>query len=188
MPRSRNFQPPKVSRKYMTPNDMRIIKELCTPAYIYLIISILAIVIAMFQNAGKTKSYTFCGYKMNVENTGLVFLFKGIIIVFWTIVLDSLCKNGFTQISWLLLALPFIGFLCALVTMSSREGFREGTTKMGDGIGEPELDPDPDPASNDKLVAPAYDDDDEPIELTEKERQENTGTAGFRNRRVRRHF
>ena len=116
MPRSRNFQPPKVSRKYMTPNDMRIIKELCTPAYIYLIISILAIVIAMFQNAGKTKSYTFCGYRMNVENTGLVFLFKGIIIVFWTIVLDSLCKNGFTQISWLLLALPFIGFFCALVT------------------------------------------------------------------------
>jgi len=181
MPRSRNFPPPKVSRKYMTPNDMRIIKELCTPAYIYLIISILAIVIAMFQNAGKTKSYTFCGYKMNVENTGLVFLFKGIIIVFWTIVLDSLCKNGFTQISWLLLALPFIGFLCALVTMSSREGFREGGANMGvngtnaDEPVDPDLDPDPDP---DPDRDPDPDPDPPPA----------TVTQGFRNRRVRRHF
>ena len=120
----RNGSIPSLSRKIMTPGGMRVVKELCSPAYIYLIISIIAIIVAMFQNAGRTRSYTFCGYRMNVENTGIVFLIKGIIVVFWTIVLDSLCKNGFTQLSWLLLALPFIGFLCALVTMSTREGFK----------------------------------------------------------------
>lgn len=124
MPRSRNVSIPQLSRNIISPGGMRMVKELCSPAYIYLIISIIAIIVAMFQNAGRTKTYTFCGYRMNVENTGIVFLIKGIVVVFWTIVLDSLCKNGFSQLSWLLLALPFIGFLCALVTMSTREGFK----------------------------------------------------------------
>jgi hypothetical protein len=138
MPKSRNGSIPRMSTKMLSPTKMKVIKELCSPAYIYLIISIIAILVAMFQNAGRTRSYTFCGYTMNVENTGIVFLIKGIIVVFWTIVLDSLCKNGFSQLSWLLLALPFIGFLCALVTMSTREGFKgkpkrkvkEGNTMM----------------------------------------------------------
>lgn len=113
---------------FVSPKSAKVIKALCTPAYIYLVISIIAIVVAMFQNVGRTRSYAFCGYTVNVDNTGAVFLIQGIVVVFWTIVLDSLCKNGFTQLSWLLLALPFIGFLCALVTMSSREGFSEGNT------------------------------------------------------------
>mgnify|MGYP005987473801 CR=1 FL=1 len=125
MPKTRS-RPSSTPLSYVSPQNVKTIKALCTPAYIYLIISIIAIIVAMFQNAGRTRTYTFCGYTMNVDNTGLIFLIQGIVVVFWTIVLDSLCKNGFTQLSWLLLALPFIGFLCTLVAMSSREGFKEG--------------------------------------------------------------
>ena len=122
MPKTRS-RPSSTPLSYVSPQNVKAIKALCTPAYIYLIISIIAIIVAMFQNVGRTRTYTFCGYTMNVDNTGLIFLIQGIVVVFWTIVLDSLCKNGFTQLSWLLLALPFIGFLCTLVAMSSREGF-----------------------------------------------------------------
>ena len=97
MPRSRS-----TPASYVSPQNIKMIKALCTPAYIYLIISIIAIIAAMFENAGRTRTYSFCGYTMSVDNTGVVFLIQGIIVVFWTIVLDSLCKNGFSQLSWLL--------------------------------------------------------------------------------------
>ena len=125
---------------FVSPKSAKVIKALCTPAYIYLVISIIAIVVAMFQNVGRTRSYAFCGYTVNVDNTGAVFLIQGIVVVFWTIVLDSLCKNGFTQLSWLLLALPFIGFLCTLVAMSSREGFESMEDKEEDEDDEGEKD------------------------------------------------
>jgi len=137
MPKTRS-RPSSTPLSYVSPQNVKAIKALCTPAYIYLIISIIAIIVAMFQNAGRTRTYTFCGYTMNVDNTGIIFLIQGIVVVFWTIVLDSLCKNGFTQRSWLLLALPFIGFLCTLVAMSSREGFEsvEGEDEEEDDEGE----------------------------------------------------
>ena len=125
-------RPSSTPLSYVSPQNVKAIRALCSPAYIYLIISIIAIIVAMFQNAGRTRTYTFCGYTMNVDNTGIIFLIQGIIVVFWTIVLDSLCKNGFTQLSWLLLALPFIGFLCTLVAMSSREGFESMEDKDGE--------------------------------------------------------
>jgi hypothetical protein len=143
MPRSRS-----TPASYVSPQNIKMIKALCTPAYIYLIISIIAIVAAMFENAGRTRTYSFCGYTMNVDNTGVVFLLQGIIVVFWTIVLDSLCKNGFSQLSWLLLALPFIGFLCTIVAMSSREGFTEGNKMAGDKMDEEDEDEDDDAVEN----------------------------------------
>jgi hypothetical protein len=38
----------------------------------------------------------------------LVFIIKLIYILFWTWVLNLICKDGHTNISWLLVLLPFI--------------------------------------------------------------------------------
>ena len=84
------------------------VKELCTPASIYLVISIIALSIVLLQNLGNQNSYTMGSFSCRVPNTTLVFIIKLIYILFWTWVLNLICKDGHTTISWLLVLLPFI--------------------------------------------------------------------------------
>lgn len=86
----------------------RTLKELCTPAALYFIISIIGLVMIMFQNLGNTNSYNVGNFSCRVPNTLFVFIVKFIYIVFWTYVLNLICKDGHTGISWLLVLLPWI--------------------------------------------------------------------------------
>jgi hypothetical protein len=91
-------------------------KELCSPAALYFIISIISLVIVLFQNLGNSNSYTVGSFSCRVPNTMMVFIIKLIYILFWTWVLNLICKDGHTGISWLLVLLPWI-FLFILVGM-----------------------------------------------------------------------
>jgi hypothetical protein len=84
------------------------LKELCTPASLYFIISMIGLLVVFFQNLGNTNSYNIGNFSCRVPNTFLVFLIKFIYIVFWTYVLNLICKDGHASISWLLVLLPFI--------------------------------------------------------------------------------
>ena len=86
------------------------LKTLCTPAYLYLAISTIALVVLMFQNAGNVDRYCVGAYECVVSSTPLLFLGKIIYVVIWTIILNSLCKSGYKNLSWFLLLLPFIIF------------------------------------------------------------------------------
>jgi hypothetical protein len=84
------------------------LKDLCTPASLYFIISIIGLVIVMLQNLSNSNSYNVGNFSCRVPNTFLVFVVKFIYIVFWTYVLNLICKDGHVGISWLLVLLPFI--------------------------------------------------------------------------------
>jgi hypothetical protein len=84
------------------------LKELCTPASLYFVISMVGLVILLIQNLGNTNSYHVGNFSCRVPNTFLVFIVKFIYIVFWTYVLNLICKDGHVGISWLLVLLPFI--------------------------------------------------------------------------------
>ena len=84
------------------------IKELCTPASIYFTISIIALAIVLLQNLGNQSSYTMGSFSCRVPSTTMIFIIKLIYILFWTWVLNLICKDGHTNISWLLVLLPFI--------------------------------------------------------------------------------
>ena len=86
----------------------KLIKSLCTPAYVYLVISVIAIVILIFQNSGNVNTYCIGNFECPVPNTSVVFLFKFLYVAFWTFVLDSICKAGHKQISWFLVLFPFM--------------------------------------------------------------------------------
>jgi hypothetical protein len=86
----------------------KTLKELCTPAALYFVISMLGLVIVMFQNLGNTNSYNVGDFSCRVPNTFLVFIVQFIYIVFWTYVLNLICKDGHDGLSWLLVLLPFI--------------------------------------------------------------------------------
>jgi len=89
-------------------NFPKSLKQLCTPSLVYFIISIFALVLILLQNFGNTTRYNVGTFSCSVPNTFVVFIFKLIYILFWTWVLDLICKSGYTGISWFLVLLPFI--------------------------------------------------------------------------------
>jgi len=84
--------------------------KLCTPAYIYFMISLFAIVFIIIENVmyGSKTRYCVGSYECDVSSTFLVFLFKFLYVIFWTIVLDALCKYGYSRLSWVLVIFPFL--------------------------------------------------------------------------------
>jgi hypothetical protein len=83
-------------------------KNLCTPAFVYLMLSVFSIFVLAIQNIGNTNKYCIGLYECDANNTLVVFVLKVIYIVFWTFILNLLCKSGFTQLSWFLVILPFL--------------------------------------------------------------------------------
>ena len=84
------------------------LNELCTPASLYFIISMITLLMVLFQNLGNSNSYNVGNFSCRVPNTPLVFIIKFIYIVFWTYILNLICKDGHVGISWLLVLLPWI--------------------------------------------------------------------------------
>ncbi len=86
----------------------KTLKELCTPAALYFVISMISLVIVIFQNVGNTNSYHVGNFSCRVPSTMLVFIIKFIYIAFWTYILNLICKDGHVGLSWLLVLLPWI--------------------------------------------------------------------------------
>jgi H+/Cl- antiporter ClcA len=84
------------------------LSQLCTPAYVYFIISVLAIVIAAIQNMGNSKKYALGSFSCNVPSCLAIFVIKVIYILFWTWILNLMCKDGHKGIAWFLVLLPFV--------------------------------------------------------------------------------
>ena len=86
----------------------KTLKELCTPAMLYFVISMIGLVIVLMQNLGNTNSYHVGSFSCRVPNTAVVFIVKLIYVLFWTYILNLICKDGHTSISWLLVLLPWL--------------------------------------------------------------------------------
>lgn len=84
------------------------LKDLCTPALLYLCISIISLFAILLQNLGNSNSYHMGSFSCRVPNTTLIFIVKFIYILFWTYILNLICKDGHVGISWLLVLLPWI--------------------------------------------------------------------------------
>jgi hypothetical protein len=93
------------------------LRNLCGPAYTYLVISGIALIIMAFQNVGNVNMYCLGNYNCSVVNTTLIFLVKAVYIVFWTWVLNLICKAGATNIAWFLVLLPFILMFVFIATI-----------------------------------------------------------------------
>ena len=84
------------------------LKELCTPAQVYFVISIISLLLVLFQNLGNRNSYHIGNFSCRVPDTMLVFIVKLVYILFWTWILNLICRDGHVGISWLLVLLPWI--------------------------------------------------------------------------------
>ena len=88
----------------------KTLKELCTPSAVYFIVSIVSLIMILLQNLGNSSSYHIGNFSCRVPSTILVFIIKLIYILFWTWILNLICKDGHTGISWFLVLFPFILF------------------------------------------------------------------------------
>lgn len=93
------------------------IKSLCSPAFFYFMLSCVILIGSIIQNAGNSQKYCIGSLECNVGNNAVVFLLKIIYIIFWTFILDYICKKGYENVSWFIVLLPFISLIILLVLM-----------------------------------------------------------------------
>ena len=86
----------------------RKLSELCTPSYVYFIISIICLAIIAIQNIGNSKLFSLGSFSCQVPSTIAIFLIKLVYIMFWTWILNLMCKDGHIGVAWFLVLLPFI--------------------------------------------------------------------------------
>jgi len=98
----------------------KFLSNLCAPAMFYLVISAFALLMVVFQNVGNTNMLSIGNYNSRVPNTAFIILIKSACILFWTWVLNLICKAGYKEVSWFLVLLPFIlMFFMMWIVMSS---------------------------------------------------------------------
>jgi|TARA_B110000879_G_scaffold209755_2_gene298227 hypothetical protein len=90
------------------------LKNLCTPSYVYLVISIILLMVMYFQNMNNTNIYCLGAYECEMPNMNMLFIIKILYILFWTWVLNIICKEGATPIAWLLILAPTLLFFVLL--------------------------------------------------------------------------
>ena len=94
---------------------VKTLRKMCTPAQLYFAISMISFAALFLNNLGGGRQKLCVGvYDCHVENINLVYIFNLLYILFFTIVLDSLCKNGYSSISWFLVIFPFLMFFTGL--------------------------------------------------------------------------
>ena len=79
-----------------------------TQVLLYFVISLIALSIVLMQNLGNTNSYRVGSFSCRVPNTAAVFIVKIIYVLFWTYILNLICKDGHVGLSWLLVLLPWL--------------------------------------------------------------------------------
>jgi len=93
------------------------LKNLCLPAKVYLIISAIALIIIGIQNFGNSNIYCLGIYSCNTSNISLIFVLKLLYVLFWTWVLNIICRGGAPGVAWFLVLLPYILFFILIALL-----------------------------------------------------------------------
>ena len=89
-------------------NSQFDLATMCTPATVYFVISLIGLILLGVGNLGNSDKLCVGNYTCNVGNNTIIFVLNAVYILFWTFLLDLMCKNGYSSISWFVLLLPFI--------------------------------------------------------------------------------
>lgn len=117
-----------MARKIRMSNTSRPISSfdltnMCTPATIYFVLSLIGLIMVGLNNLNNHDKVCIGDYNCYVGNNTTVFILNAIYILFWTFILDLMCKGGYSSLSWFVLLLPFIIlFILFAVLMVKDEG------------------------------------------------------------------
>lgn len=88
--------------------------ELCTPAYVYLVISIISLIVMAYFQRYNPNLNCIGTYDCNKITVNMIYIVKLLYVLFWTFLLNTICSKGGDTISWFLVLLPYVS-LFALV-------------------------------------------------------------------------
>ena len=91
-------------------------KALCAPAQFYLVISAILGSLILVQNLfhGDTSELCVGLYTCDISHVAVFFMVKILYVLFWTFVLNFLCRKGLKSLSWFLVLVPFVLFALLL--------------------------------------------------------------------------
>jgi H+/Cl- antiporter ClcA len=98
------------------------LSQLCTPSLVYFVISVVGMVVSIFQNMGNKTKYCLGSFACNVPSTIAVFIVKIVCILFWARDINLMCKDGHSNIAWFLVLLPFIFLFIIFALVSMYQG------------------------------------------------------------------
>jgi len=94
-----------------------MLKNLCTPAHIYFVISVIFLILAYFGinsitkiiqlNQGDNKMLQSLNFTYQ-KDSRVTYIFQIVFILFWTWILNLLCKKGYKNLSWFLVLFPWL--------------------------------------------------------------------------------
>ena len=107
-------------------------RHLCKPAMVYLAISVVALVSIAYQNMGLSNMYCMGDFSCYVPSTSAVIFSEGLYILFWTWILNLMCRTGYASISWFMVVFPLVLFfvLIGLMMLASMRMSRQGRVKQ----------------------------------------------------------
>lgn len=86
------------------------LNKLCTPSQLYLLIAVISLIIIVYYNY-EALDFTLCigEYRCfsTLSKTDLLIL-NTIYIIFWTFILDLMCKGGYKNLAWFFVLLPLL--------------------------------------------------------------------------------
>lgn len=102
------------------------IKKMCTPAQLYLALSLFSMLLLLIHNLGNKYKYSCIRTIHTRYHCNYYFIIKLIYILFWTWVLQFLCMKGYTNLSWIILFFPYLLMIFILIMFV----FLMGTNKL----------------------------------------------------------
>ena len=115
-----------MARKIKISRQSFDLQNMCTPATIYFVISLIGLILVGVNNLDNSDRVCVGDYNCYVGNNTTIFIINAIYILFWTFVLDLMCKAGYSSLSWFILLLPFIILFIVFATLMVKEGYKEG--------------------------------------------------------------
>ena len=92
------------------------LRDLCTPAIVYLAISLFTMVMMFYNNIMNVDVYCLGDFSCKIHvSMYTIFIIKLVVVLFWTWILNIICHKISTYLAWYLVLLPFIIFLTLLL-------------------------------------------------------------------------
>jgi hypothetical protein len=81
---------------------------LCSPSIVYLVISLFGIFYLGLMNIDSVNAYNMFGVEFETSFLYMIFIVKFLFIIFWTWVLNIICRAGYSYVSWIIVLFPFL--------------------------------------------------------------------------------
>ena len=98
---------------------IKSLNNLCKPALFYLVISVIGLILLGIQNSNPDPRFCIGRYECNQVTKFNGFMIQVIYILFWTWLLNILCKNKLKNLSWFVVLFPLIMYVLGIMGLVS---------------------------------------------------------------------